>query len=298
MTRPRLGFLGIGLMGEAMVRRLRERGWPVTAWNLEPERLALVVPCGAVAAPSPAAVVAASDIVLSCVLHAEAVANCLFGPQGVASAGPAACAGKLHIDLSTIEPAAARDFAERLRREAGMRFVDAPVSGGPPGARAGTLTIMAGGAPEDFAAAEPVLRELGANVTHMGPVGAGQTAKVINQAIVGTGFVLMAEALALAEAAGIDAAALPACLAGGFADSALLQKIYPRMQARAFDPPIGYARQLLKDMKAVQAFAHGLGLTLPVVEQALARFADYVAQGNAMADAVSVVRLYRPDPSR
>lgn len=290
--RPRLGFLGIGLMGEAMVRRLLERGWRVTAWNLEPERLERVVPHGAIPAPSPAAVAAASDIVLSCVLHAEAVENCLFGREGVAAAGREGCAGKLAVDLSTIPPEAARAMAARLGAELGMGFVDAPVSGGPPAARAGTLTVMAGGAAEDFARAEPVLRELGANVTRLGGVGAGQTAKIVNQAIVGTGFVLMAEALAMAEAAGLDAAAIPAALAGGFADGALLQRIWPLMHHRAFDPPLGYARQLLKDLHAVEEFAHGLGLDLPVLQAAAARFEEYVAQGNAMADSVSIIRLY------
>jgi 3-hydroxyisobutyrate dehydrogenase len=294
-TRPRLGFLGIGLMGEAMARRLLDRGWTVTAWNLEPERLGLVVPHGAVAAASPAAVAAASDIVLCCVLHAEAVENCLFGPEGVAMAG-GACAGKLVVDCSTVPPGAARALASRLRAEAGMGFVDAPVSGGPPAARAGTLAVMAGGTAEDFAAAEPVLRDLGTNVTRLGEVGAGQTAKMLNQAIVGTGFVLMAEALAMAEAAGLDAAAVPAALAGGFADSALLRRIWPLMQRRAFDPPLGYARQLLKDMHAVEDFAGGLGLDLPVVRAAAAQVDAYVARGNETADSVSVIRLYRDDP--
>jgi 3-hydroxyisobutyrate dehydrogenase len=126
----------------------------------------------------------------------------------------------------------------------------------------------------------------------MGPVGAGQTTKVLNQAIVGTGYVLMAEALILAEKAGIDAARLPEALAGGHADSNLLRKLYPQMQRRAFDPPLGYARQLLKDMKFVEEFARGLGLDLPVIEAAVHRYAEHVARGNEMADAASVVRLY------
>ena len=293
---PRLGFLGIGLMGEAMVRRLLDRSWTVTAWNLEPERLGLVVPHGAATAGSPAEVAAASDVVVSCVLHAEAVENCFFGPQGVAGAGRAACAGKLAIDCSTIPPEAARATAARLRAEAGMGFVDAPVSGGPPAAREGTLTVMAGGEATDFAAAEAVLRDLGANVTRVGGVGAGQAAKMLNQAIVCTGFVVMAEALAMAEAAGLDAAAVPAALAGGLADGALLRKIWPPMQRRAFDPPLGYARQLLKDMRAVEAFAGGLGLDLPVVRAAAERVDAYVAQGHAMDDSVSIIRLYQDDP--
>ena len=290
----RIGFIGIGIMGEAMVRRLMERGHgPVTVWNLEPERLATVVPHGAVAAASSAAVAAASDVVMTCVLHTEAVRNVVFGPEGIAGAPD--LSGRLLIDLSTAEPEATRQMAARLQAETGMGWVDAPVSGGPQAACAGTLAVMAGGAEADIARALPLLRDLAANVTRMGPVGAGQTTKVINQAIVGTGFVLMAEALALAEAAGIDAAALPGCLAGGFADSELLRRIWPQMQQRRFEPPAGYARQLLKDMKAVQAFAEGLGAELPVVAAAAARYAQFVAQGNEMADSAAILRLYRPD---
>lgn len=295
---PRIGFIGIGIMGEAMVRRLLERGRrPVTVWNLEPERLDLVVPHGAVAAPSPAAVAEASDIVLMCVLHTEAVTNCVFGPSGIATLGRG-LSGKLLVDHSTIDPAATREMAERLRRETGMGWVDAPLSGGPHAARAGELTAMAGGDAAELAKAEPVLREFAANITRMGPVGAGQTTKVINQAIVGTGFVLMAEALALAEAAGIDADALPGCLAGGFADSSLLRRIYPQMRHRDFDPPASYARQIYKDMKAVKAFAHGLGKELPLVEAACDRYATFVGGGNEMADSAAIIRLYTPDPKR
>jgi 3-hydroxyisobutyrate dehydrogenase len=136
------------------------------------------------------------------------------------------------------------------------------------------------------------MKDLAANFTHMGPAGAGQTTKVINQAIVGTGFVLMAEALALAERAGIDAARLPECLAGGFADSSLLRRIYPQMQERRFEPPLSYARQLLKDLKFVKAFAHAHGLDLPVVEAAAAQYAAYVGAGNEMVDSASILRLY------
>lgn len=295
MPAPRIGFIGIGIMGEAMVRRLLDRGHgPITVWNLEPERLQAVVPHGAVAAPTPAAVAAASDIICLCVLHTEAVAGVVFGPEGVASLG--AQPGKLLLDLSTADPAATREMAARLRQETGMAWVDCPVSGGPHAARAGTLTAMAGGAPEDFEQARAVLGALATNLTLMGPVGAGQTTKVINQAIVGTGFVLMAEALALAEAAGIDAAALPQGLAGGFADSELLRRIYVQMQQRAFEPPSSYARQLLKDMKAVKVFAHEVGAELPLVETAVARYAEFVARGNEMKDSASILRLYRDDP--
>jgi 3-hydroxyisobutyrate dehydrogenase len=200
------------------------------------------------------------------------------------------------IDLSTCDPAATRDIATRLKSKTGMRWVDAPVSGGPPAARDGTMTVMAGGDTADIAAIKPLMADMAGNFTHMGPIGAGQTAKIINQAIVGTGFVLMAEALALAEAAGIDAARLPECLAGGYADSALLRRLYPVMEKRDFDPPKAYARQLLKDMKAVKAFAHGLGLDLPVVEAATTQYGDFVDRGNAMRESAAIVELYQRKP--
>jgi len=287
--KPRLGFVGLGLMGTAMTLRLRERGWDVTVWNLEPERVPPVVAAGAVAAASPAEVCAASDIVLMCVLHTAAVERCVFAEDGIARG---AARGKLLVDHSTADPAATRAMAARLAQATGMRWVDAPVSGGPAAARDGTMTVMAGGDAADIAAIGPVMADLAANLTVMGPVGAGQTTKLINQAIVGTGYVVMAEALALAEAAGIDAARLPACLAGGHADSTLLRKLYPQMQARDFDPPRAYARQLDKDMAAVGAFSQALGLDLPVVAAAIARYHAFVAQGNAMADSAAIARLY------
>jgi 3-hydroxyisobutyrate dehydrogenase len=291
-SRPRIGFIGIGIMGEAMVRRLLELGYPVTVWNLEPERLDTVVPHGAVAAASPAAVAAATDIVMLCVLHMAAVERCILAEDGVAAAGSGPA---LVIDFSTADPQGTREVAAKLKELTGAGWVDAPVSGGPQLARTGGMTVMAGGSQADFDLAKPILEQMSGNLTLMGPVGAGQTTKIINQAIVGTGYVVMAEALMLAEAAGIDAARLPQCLAGGHADSSLLQRLYPQMQARAFDPPSSYARQLLKDLKAVSTFAQGLGLDLRVIEQGVQRYKDYVALGHEMSDSAAVVRLYEHD---
>ncbi|ONG54038.1 2-hydroxy-3-oxopropionate reductase [Pseudoroseomonas deserti] len=292
MTRLRIGFAGIGLMGEAMTRRLLAQGHAVAVWNREPERLDTVLPHGATAAASPAVLAAQSDILATCVLHAPAVRAVVFGEQGLlAGARP----GLLLVDLSTADPAATREMATEARRAKGLRWVDAPVSGGPPAALEGALTIMAGGAAADVEAALPLLRTLGANVTRMGETGAGQLTKLLNQAIVGAGYVLMAEALALAEAAGLEAAALPAALAGGHADSALLRRIYPRMQQRDFEPPSGYARQLLKDLDAVEGFAASQGLALPVVQAAAAQYRRHVAAGQGLRDSASVSELYARD---
>jgi len=291
----RIGFIGVGIMGEAMVRRLLDLGYRVTVWNLEPERLDTVVPYGAVAAESPAAVAAASDIVMLCVLHMAAVERCVFGDDGVAAARPGP---SLVIDFSTADPEGTRQAAATLKALTGAGWVDAPVSGGPQFARTGQMTVMAGGSDEDFAQAKSILEQMAGNVTLMGPVGAGQTTKILNQAIVGTGYVIMAEALMLAEAAGIDAARLPQCLAGGYADSSLLQRLYPQMQQRAFEPPTSYARQVFKDLKAVSAFAQGLGLDLKVIEQGVQRYKEYIALGHEMSDSAAIVKLYEHEAER
>ncbi|HEX3350457.1 MAG TPA: NAD(P)-dependent oxidoreductase [Acetobacteraceae bacterium] len=281
-----LGFVGIGIMGEAMVRRLLDRGWRVTVWNREPARLPTVVPHGAIATGSPAEVAEAADIVMLCVLNTEAVEACVFGPSGIASARRPP---RTIVDLSTIDPDVTERIAARLD---GSAWVDAPVSGGPEKARAGTLAIMAGGADDAIAAVRPVLTDLG-RATHMGGIGAGQRTKIVNQAIVATGYVLMAEAVALAEAAGIDAAAIPECLAGGMADGALLQVIFRQMQARSFMPPRAYARQLLKDMVSIRGFANERSLSLPVVESAIGAFARFASRpGNEMRDPAEVVTAY------
>ena len=290
MSKQRLGFIGLGLMGTAMSLRLLEKGWPLTVWNLEPDRVPPIVEAGANAAPSPAAVAEASDIVLICVLHTKAVEDCVFGADGIAKAD---VRGKILIDHSTADPNRTRDLAARLRREKRMAWIDAPVSGGPVAARDGTMTVMAGGEADDIEAIRPLMADLTANFTHIGPNGAGQMAKVINQAIVGTNYVVMAEALALAEASGIDAACLPQCLAGGHADSTLLQQLYPRMQARDFTPPRAYARQLLKDMHAVGDTVEALGLALPLIRAAIRRHEAFVERGNEMTDPAAITQLYQ-----
>ena len=286
ITRPRIGFVGIGIMGAPMVRRLLSKGWQVSVWNLEPERYAEVP--GATVLDSPAAVRAASDIVIFCVLNGDAVEQCCFESHGLVQAKSGAT---LLIDTSTINPDRTLALAERLERESGMGWVDAPISGGPAAAGEGQLTIMMGGAADDVTRATGVLADLAANLTHIGALGAGQTAKIINQAIVGVGYVLMGETLALAEAAGIDAARLPAALAGGMADSTVLKRIYPQQQARDYDPPRGYARQLDKDLKNVMGFVKELGLDLPLVARAAARYHEFAAD-NEMQDSAAVARLY------
>ena len=291
-TKPSLGFIGLGLMGSAMADRLLADGYRLSVWNLEPDRMAPFAERGAAAAASPAEVAETSDIVMLCVLDTAAVESVVFGPAGIAGAGGGAT---VLVDHSTANPLPTADMAARLAAARGMSWIDAPVSGGPSFALERQLTIMAGGDAAIFARVEPVLRSYARNLTLMGPAGAGQMAKVINQAIAGTSYILMAEVLRLAEASGIDAARIPQCLAGGHADSTMLHFAYPRMLARDFEPPLSLARQMLKDLHNVEAEAMRLGLDLPLIAQAAARFQAHADAGGALADTSSVYRLYDPE---
>ncbi len=280
----RLGFIGLGIMGVPMVRRLRAQGWEVTAWNLEPDRFDEVRASGVGWADSPSAVRAAADVVMLCILGDAAIESVCLGPNGLSSASGAG----ILVDFSTTSAETTRRVAAKLD----MDWLDAPMSGGPQAAEEGKLTIMAGGDAALYEQLRPVLADLGGNTTLMGPLGAGQMTKVINQAIVGTNYVLMAEVLAMAETAGIDAGKLAACLRGGMADSTVLQRVFTQMRARDFDPPRSYARQLNKDLHMVEKVVKELGLELPVVAAGVAQYDRYTSAGNEMEDGASVSRLY------
>ncbi|WP_375599102.1 NAD(P)-dependent oxidoreductase [Devosia sp. Naph2] len=288
--KPRLGLVGLGIMGAPIARRLRERGYDLTVWNLQPDYFDRVKDSGASWAESPAAVWEASDVVLVCVLGDDAIESVCFGEVGFARARQGA---KILIDLSTTSPEATVRLAKRLRDEKGSRWLDAPISGGPKPAGEGELTVMVGGDAIIFHKAERVLRAIGRNVTHMGDLGSGQKTKILNQAIVGANYILMAEILATCRAAGIDPDLLPVCLRGGLADSAILQRIYTQMSAEDFDPPRSYVRQVNKDLKSVTHFVEGLGLRLPLIDVAVRQYHRYADAGNDMEDGASVSRLYQ-----
>jgi len=289
-TQTRLGLVGLGIMGAPIAERLREKGYDLTVWNLEPERFDKVKNSGAKWAESPADVWKSADVVLVCVLGDDAIESVCFGERGFSRGGQGA---RVLIDLSTTSPEATLRLAPRLKEETGADWVDAPMSGGPQPAREGGLTVMAGGDQDVYSSVEPILRAIGQNVTHMGPLGSGQKTKILNQAIVGANYILMAELLATCKAAGIDPDLLPVCLKGGLADSAILQRIYPQMSAEDFDPPRSYARQVNKDLKSVEHFVHELGLDLPLLEVAVRQYRRYAEAGNEMEDGASVSRLYQ-----
>jgi 3-hydroxyisobutyrate dehydrogenase-like beta-hydroxyacid dehydrogenase len=279
MKKFSLGYVGVGLMGGPMVKRLTALGWSVRGYDIVPERSTV----GSVAEAARGA-----ELVLLNLPTNEAVEDAVFGAKGLIHAVKKP---QLLVDFSTIPVDACRSHAARLAKATGCRWVDAPVSGGPPAVEAGTLTVMAGGEADDVARLAPLMKDIAGRCTRMGPVGSGLAAKMINQLIVGVGHAMLGEAVGLCEKAGIDAARIPECLAGGYADSNVMKAYWPRMVERDFAPR-GYVRQLLKDLEMVSAWAEGLHSKTPVLQSALAAYREMKKRGLTELDTSAVVKLY------
>lgn len=286
-AKPDLGFIGLGLMGRPMALRLLAAGYPVTVWNRSREKLAPALEAGAKPAEAPAAVAHGAEIVMLCVTDQQAAEEVVFGSGGVLEG---ARSGMLVVDFSSIAPASARAIAARLA-ERGVGFVDAPVSGGVQGAAQGTLVIMAGGSEADIERARPVVMHLAQRFTRMGDSGAGQVTKLCNQVIVASLLPVVAEAIRLAEAAGVDARSLPAALKGGFADSLPLQIFGARMAARGFEPPLSTVAIMLKDLENAGAVAKETGVPLPMTRTAAELYRLLAARGEAARDPSVLVEL-------
>jgi 3-hydroxyisobutyrate dehydrogenase len=259
--RPSIGFAGAGQLGSAMITRLLAEGFRVGVWNRSPAALTPLVALGAEVAETPADLARTHDLLMACVTDAPAVRAIVFGEQGFASAGRA---GQLFIDTSTIDATETREMSESLGAQTGMRWIDAPISGGAAAALTGSMTVMAGGSEQDFEVAKPIWDALAGRCTLMGPTGAGQSTKVINQVLVLGGFALLAEAAALAMNAGIDAARIPDALSGGRADSRLLQEGFPRM-INPSGPALGKNSVNLKDLELVHDLARASGTPMPML---------------------------------
>ena len=287
-SKAKIGYVGVGLMGLPMAKRLLALGYSVRAYDISPNSMAAAREAGASAASSAADAARGADLVLINLPTPEAVEAAVFGENGVASA---LRPPQLLIDFSTIKVTQCKAFARRLRELTGAGWIDAPVSGGPPASGSGTLTVMAGGEAADIERTRPLFTDIAGHFTHLGPSGAGMAAKMLNQLIVGCGHAVMAEAVVLAEAAGIDATRLPECLAGGLADSPLLQRLYPRMVARDFAPQ-GYVRQLLKDLEMVNEFAGALKAPTPMLGEALTLYRMLAHLGHSELDTAALLKLY------
>ncbi|HET7678388.1 MAG TPA: NAD(P)-dependent oxidoreductase [Candidatus Limnocylindrales bacterium] len=288
VQRERVGFLGLGTMGAAMAANLARAGFPLHVWNRTPGRAAALVELGATEAATPAELTAAVDVAVLCLSDTPDVEAVLFGPAGAADG---TSAGRLVIDCSTISPAATRDFAARLA-ERGVAFVDAPVSGGSEGAVKGTLTIMVGGEAGDVARARPVLEAMGRTITHMGPAGAGQATKAVNQVILCGAYLGVAEGLILAIKAGLDPQVVVEALSGGAAQSWVLANRSGRMIED--DYPLGFKVSLhRKDLAIALAMARELGVTLPVSALAAELENGLIARGHGDEDVSALARAIR-----
>lgn len=254
-----IAVLGIGFMGQPMARRLCEAGHSVHVWNRTREKAERLAPYGAQVHDQAREAVAAADLVICMLENGAIVGEVLFAPETGAAA--AMQPGTLVVDMSSIKPREARDHAARLS-ERGIAHMDAPVSGGTVGAEAGSLAIMAGGKAADFERARPAFEALG-RPTHVGPHGAGQLAKLANQMIVGITIGAVAEALLLCEKGGADMAKVRQAIAGGFADSRVLQVHGQRMVDRDFAPRARMSVQL-KDMRNALDTADEIGFDAPI----------------------------------
>jgi 3-hydroxyisobutyrate dehydrogenase-like beta-hydroxyacid dehydrogenase len=284
-----LAFCGTGLMGAPMVRRLLAAGHRVRVWNRSPDKARALAADGAEPADTPAEAADGCAGVFLCLTDERAVQATVFGAQGVHRAR-----GAWLVDHSSIAPEAARRFAAQLQQINGRAWIDAPVSGGVAGAQAGTLSVMAGGPADAIQAASACMRAYAARITRMGPVGAGQIAKLCNQTIVASTVNAIAEAVALAQRSGIDAARLNTALAGGWADSVLLQIFVPRMTA-AVEQPLGTVDTMLKDVENVAALARATHTELAGLNGVLASYRAAAAQGLGPADLSDIVRVAWPE---
>jgi 3-hydroxyisobutyrate dehydrogenase len=288
-TKPIIGFVGIGLMGAPMTMRLLEAGYTVHVWNRSKDKLKPVVEKGAKEAANVAELAAASDIIILCVTHGPAVEEVVFGAGGIVE-GVGKAPDKLLLDCSTIPPELTKALAARLKDATGMGWIDAPVSGGVPGAEKGTLAVYCGGSEADMERATPVFSTFAANINRMGDVGAGQMTKLCSQLIVGTNFVAIAESISLGMRNGVDVTKLADAFKGGFADSIVLQVFAPLMIKPG--RKMGEISTMLKDLDSVTNSARKSGHPVPLVSTVAEIYRYFVGQGRQYDDIVKLIDYY------
>jgi len=287
--KPRVGCIGAGVLGSAIMHRLIDCGFAPVLWNRDQSKLVGLLKSGATEARSPADLARDSTFVITCVSDGDVLEKVVFGKDGVAATGSA---DKVLVDMSTCATAQTREMATRLAGQCGMAWLDSPISGGAPAAREGKMAMMVGGQPDVFERARPIWDALAGRATLMGPNGAGQATKMINQVLVSSGLAVLAEACGFAERAGIDAAKIPQALAGGRADSRQLQEMFPKMVASDF-AITGRSALMLKDLELIHDLARDVGAPLPVTAGVTELFRKMVADGLGDRDNTEMVNFYR-----
>jgi 2-hydroxy-3-oxopropionate reductase len=283
----RIGFIGLGVMGREMSRNLLKSGFEVRAYDVQPAAADELVAAGAYRATSVADAVETADIAITMLPDTPQVEDVVFGEAGILSVPPR---GRLFVDMSTISPQATQRMYEKLNA-AGIAMLDAPVSGGPQGAKNASLSIMTGGDSEAFARAEPVLRAMGTTVTHVGRSGAGQTVKLCNQLVCGINLQAICEALALGRACGVDLDQMRSVLLGGSASSWMLDRLAPAMIAG--DASAGFRIDLmLKDLRLVLEMAQHNAVPLPATSLVTSQYIDARAHGEGGNGNQALFRVY------
>ena len=287
---PTIGFIGIGLMGKPMTLRLLEAGFKVNVWNRSAEKLEHVSRAGAISYTHLSELVKNSDIIILCLANTEVVQSIV--EEHII---PAGSVDKLVIDLSSIDPKITKQLSQQLKQHCNINWVDAPVSGGTIGAEQGTLAIMAGGSEADITIARHILKPLYKQLTHMGEVGSGQVTKICNQMIVSCNVMVIAEMMALAKSAGVDAEKISQALAGGFADSKPLQIVGPEMASETFEPIKWRVQTLLKDLNMAVDLSKQQSNSIPMSALAAQLMQLHGNQGFLEQDPSTLIKLFTKD---
>jgi len=283
----KVAIVGAGVMGSAIATRLLETGNEVCVRDRNQHKVDKLTALGATEAKTPAEAAAHTDFVILSLNSSDAVETIVFGDDGISSR---AKAGTMIIDMSSIDPESTQQFAIRAK-ELGFSWLDCPLSGGAPKALLGTLAVMVGGETDDFVRSKVLMDHLCANYTHMGPSGAGQTTKLINQVLCALNFVAVAEATQLAIDAGVDASKIPQALAGGRADSAILQEYMGKMAARDYTPT-GRIDNMVKDLNGVQDLARSTQTAMPLTAVCAEIHRVFLKAGLGPEDNAALMKFY------
>ena len=283
----KIGYIGLGNMGKGMVLNLLKNKHDVFVWSRTSEKVLEMEKKGAIGCSSPNEVSSKADFVMACLVDEEASTSVFLEDYALIKN---AREGQIFVDHGTVSPLLSKSMYE-CALENKAHFLDAPISGGPDGSPNGTLAIMAGGSEKDIATIQSVMDTVSTTFTAFGPTGSGQIVKMVNQILVLNNYVILAEALALAEAGGIDATKIPHALAAGHAQSSLLKRNFPLMIERNYLPR-GFARQILKDLDALHDLGKELKSPTPMSSQAASLYRILVSKGYGELDGTAILKLY------
>ncbi len=289
--RDGVAFLGTGIMGAPMALRLLRAGLLLAYWNRHANRASALSDAGGTMASSPASAAEGARLICLCLTDGAAVRDVMFGPNGCIN-GCDRAAPPLIVDFSTSSPLETRQLADEYRTRVHGRWLDSPVSGGSARAALGDLIVFCGGESRDFEAAQPVLRVISSRASLVGELGAGQTIKLCAQLIAAPTIVVIAEAIAAAAANGVDSRKIPDFLAGGLADSPLLQLFGRRMALGQFEPRLGALATMLKDIDLAVEMARRAGSPTPLGSLAAQMYRVLVNQGRGGDELNTLLELF------